>query len=92
MKIIGRGILNNFKSKQTDVRSQIDSWEAEVTIAIWQKPLDLKRRYASASILPNNEVIFNLKGNKYRLLVQVNYKNQIVLVKKVGNHKEYMKW
>lgn len=92
MKIIGRGILDDFKSRYTDVRSQIDSWEAEVATAVWYKPLDIKRRYASASILPNNEVIFNLKGNKYRLLVKVNYNNQIVLIKKVGNHNEYMRW
>jgi len=92
MKIIGRKILHDFKEKHADVRSQIDAWEAEADAATWNSPLDIKRRYASASFLPDHYVVFNLKGNRYRLLVQVSYNNQIVLVKKVGTHDEYLKW
>lgn len=85
-------MLENFKEKHTEVNSQIDAWYAEVRSANWGKPLDIKQRYSTASILPNDQVVFNLKGNKYRLLVQVNYKNKIVLIKKIGTHKEYLKW
>lgn len=92
MKILARHILENFKRKHTDVRSQIDAWESEAKDANWEKPSDVKQRYVTASILSNDHVVFNLKGNKYRLLVQVNYRNKIILIKKVGTHQEYMKW
>jgi len=92
MKTVGRKILEDYKMKHIDICSQIDAWYAEVVAAVWEKPLDIKQRYSSASILPDDHVVFNLKGNKYRLLVQVNYKNKIILIKKVGTHNEYMNW
>jgi mRNA interferase HigB len=92
MKILGRNILSAFKAAHPDASSQIDSWEAEVQAASWEKPADIKARYSSASFLPDNNVVFNIKGNKYRLLVQITYKSKIVLVKRAGTHQEYMKW
>lgn len=92
MKLIGRKKLDDFKNRYADVRSQLDAWEAEVLIATWSKPMDVKQRYASASILSDNQIVFNLKGNKYRLLVQVSYKNTIVFIKNIGTHDEYMNW
>ena len=92
MKIVGIKILHEFKEKHADIRSQIDAWVAEADEAIWHNPFDIKRRYASASFLADNQVVFNLKGNSYRLLVKVNYNNQIILIKKVGTHDEYLKW
>jgi mRNA interferase HigB len=92
MKIIGREKLNEFKNRHPDACSQIDSWEAETEDAEWNTPQEIKRRYVSASFLADNQVIFNIKGNKYRMKVQINYANKIVLVKKVGTHSEYMKW
>lgn len=92
MKIIGREKLNEFKNRHPDAGSQIDSWEAETEDAEWSTPHEIKRRYVSASFLEDNQVIFNIKGNKYRMKVQINYANKIVLVKKVGTHSEYMKW
>lgn len=92
MKLIGKDVLCDFKSQYAEVRSQTNSWEVEVNAAQWDTPIDIKRRYASASFLNNNQVVFNIKGNKYRLLVKVDYANKIVLVKKAGTHKEYMKW
>jgi len=92
MKLIGKDILCVFKRQNAEARSQINSWEAEVNSAQWNTPLDIKRRYATASFLKNNQVVFNIKGNKYRLLVKVDYANKIVLVKKAGTHKEYMTW
>lgn len=92
MKIIGKKALYDFKKDHPDATSQIDSWEAEVTEAKWTTPWLIKRRYGTASFLSDNRVVFNIKGNKYRLLVQIDYKNGIVLVKKVGTHEEYIKW
>ena len=92
MKLIGKQILNNFKEQHADIRSQIESWETEVEEAQWSSPADLKRRYPKASILKDQHVVFDICWNKYRLLVQISYKNSIVLVKKIGTHKEYDNW
>ena len=92
MKLIGKDALYKFKNQYIEGQSQINSWEAEVCTAQWNTPLDIKRRYAAASFLKNNHVVFNIKGNKFRLLVKVDYANKIVLIMKVGTHKEYMKW
>lgn len=92
MKIIGRDKLADFKEKHPEACSQIDSWETEVEDADWSLPQDVKQRYGSASFIGDNQVVFNIKGNKFRLLTQINYKNKIVLVLKAGTHQEYMKW
>ena len=82
----------NFMRRHTDICSQVNSWVAEVKVAKWQNLLDIKKRYVSASFLKDNHVIFNLKGNKYRLKVKVHYRKQIVMIKDIGTHQEYMKW
>ncbi len=92
MKLIGKKLLYNFKKKHADARLQIDSWEAEVEEAQWSSSADLKQRYPKASFLKNQYVIFNICWNKYRLLVQVSYKTNIVLIRKIGTHKEYDNW
>lgn len=92
MRLIGKKILFDFKNKHADARSQIESWEAEVEEAEWNAPHELKRRYPKASIVKTQQVIFNICRDKYRLLTQVNYKNKIILVRKIGTHKEYDKW
>ena len=92
MKLLGKPILDEFKQKHADARSQIDSWEAEVKETEWKTPQDLKSRYPKASILSKQHVVFNICGNKYRLLTLVTYKNGVVLVKKLGTHKEYENW
>ena len=92
MKLIGKKNLDDFKEKHADARSQIEAWEAEVEEAQWNSPADLKQRYPKASILSDQYVVFNICWNKYRLVVQVGYKTNIVLIKKIGTHKEYDNW
>ncbi len=92
MKLLGKKRLDNFKEKHTDARSQIESWEAEVEEAQWSTPHELKNWYPKASLIGNKQVVFNICGNKYRLWVQINYNNEIVLVEKIGTHKEYDNW
>ena len=92
MKVVGKQILDNFKRHHADARSQVDAWLAEVEDAEWDSPNDIKAKFVSASFLPNNRVVFNLKGNSYRLDVKVTYKTKVVLVKRVGTHAEYDKW
>jgi mRNA interferase HigB len=92
MRLVGREPLESFKLSHSDARSQIDSWQAEVKDAAWSSPQEMKEEYPKARPLNNQQAIFNICGNKYRLWVQVDYKRQIVLVKKIGTHKEYDKW
>jgi mRNA interferase HigB len=92
MKLIGRPILADFKQRHADVRSQVDAWEAEGEEAEWATFHELRSRYASASMVPGDKVVFNLKGNKYRLRVVISYPNRIVKVDRVGTHEECLKW
>ncbi|MFA6294886.1 MAG: type II toxin-antitoxin system HigB family toxin [Candidatus Paceibacterota bacterium] len=92
MKLLGKITLQNFIKKYPDSKSQIESWEFEIEDVKWDNPHEMKNRYPKASLLKNQQIIFNICGNKYRLWVQINYKNKIVLIKKVGTHKEYDNW
>jgi mRNA interferase HigB len=92
MRVLNKEILDSLKRRHTDARSQVDAWLAEVEDAEWGSPKDIEARFASASFLPNNRVVFNLKGNNYRLDVKVTYNTKIVLVKRIGTHAEYDKW
>jgi len=92
MKLHGKQILQDLKERHPDAKSHVDSWEAEVEDAQWKTPIDLKQKFPKASILKDNHVIFDIYWNRYRLLVQISYKNCIALIKKAGTHKEYDKW
>jgi mRNA interferase HigB len=92
MRLIAKSILHTFKEKYADARSFLGVWEAEIEEAQWNTPHDLKGQYPRASLLGNQRVVFDICGNKYRILTKVNYRNKIVVVEKVGTHKEYDKW
>ena len=89
MKIVGRELLTVFKTKYSDAQNWIEAWVAEVESAQWEKPQNIRDRYASASFLAENIIIFNVKGNHYRLEVKVSYKTETVLVRWIGTHEEY---
>ena len=92
MRVVGRKRLNDFCRQHRDVRAAADAWLAEVDDAEWQTPHDLKARYPRASLLGRNRVIFDLRGNRYRLDVKVDYRQQLVLIIRVGTHAEYDDW
>jgi mRNA interferase HigB len=92
MKLVGRHLLMSFMQRHGDARGPMGTWVSEVEEAAWQSTSDIKAKYPSASFLSNNEVIFNIKGNKYRLKVLVAYGTQTVVVQKVGTHAEYNRW
>ena len=75
--------------RHPDAEQPLKAWFEEATNASWTRPADIKERYRSASILKNRRVVFNIKGNDYRLVVAIAYKLQVVYVKFVGTHKEY---
>ena len=92
MNVVGIKKLEDFARLHADVRSQLDAWRCEVEEAQWQTSNDVKTRYPSASFLGDQRVVFNIKGNRYRLEVVIAYKSQTVLVKRIGTHAEYSKW
>src|SRR5215831_11144595 len=68
---------------------QLDAWYAEAAKATWKSPAELKAQYRAASIISSERVVFNIKGNDYRLIVAINYHYQVLLIKWLGTHKEY---
>lgn len=92
MKINNKKALNTFKESYPDAKQSVDAWQAEVARAEWQTPNELKLQFGSASILKNRNVVFNIRGNKYRLWVQISYKVGVIFVKKIGTHDEYNGW
>ena len=74
-----------------DAAGALKSWFAEAKLAQWTCPQDVKNQYANASIIANNRVVFNIKGNDYRLIVAIAYKMRYVYVKFIGTHAEYDK-
>jgi mRNA interferase HigB len=73
------------------VKAQLDAWYAEAEKAAWKNPAELKQQYRSASIVSSERVVFNIKGNEYRLVVAINYHYQVLLIIWLGTHKEYDK-
>lgn len=91
MRIVGRQRLDEFAAGHADARPWIENWIAEAELSEWRTPQDIKDRHASASFLADNVVIFNVKGNKYRLEVLVAYNSGTVVIRKVETHAEYSK-
>ena len=89
MRVIAVSTLRAFWERHPDAEQPPKAWYEEATSAIWGQPADIKAQYRSASVLKNRRVVFNIKGNDYRLIVAIAYKLQIVYVKFVGTHKEY---
>ncbi len=91
MQLLGKQLLENFKKKHPKARKSLDAWQIEVEKAKWETPQEIKNRYATASFLENNRVIFNIKSNDYRLVVKIRYRNGIVQIEWIGTHEEYDK-
>lgn len=95
MRIIARRTLRQFvdslagNEDQPAVKAVTDAWFAEVSKAAWTSTADVKRRYATASIVTSERIAFNIKGNDYRLVVSVDFEKAIVFIKWIGMHKDY---
>lgn len=92
MNVVGRGVLENFKQRHADARGPLSAWLAEAEVADWRGPDEVKARYPSASIISAGRIVFNIKGNKYRLDVRIAYQTRVVKVVRVGTHAEYDDW
>ena len=89
VRIIARRALREFWEVHADAEQPLRAWYHDALRADWTSPADVKRVYASASIVGANRLVFNIGGNKYRLVVAVNYKYRICYVRFIGTHKAY---
>ncbi|MBU3595955.1 type II toxin-antitoxin system HigB family toxin [Polynucleobacter sp. 86C-FISCH] len=89
MRVIARKHLINFWRIHPDAEQPLKAWYDEVTHLTWKKPQDIKNQYRSASFIAHNRVVFNIKGNAYRLVVAVAYSFGAVYVKFIGSHAAY---
>ena len=97
MRVIARRTLVEFtdtlkgRKDYAPVKSALDAWFHEVQRAAWKNPAEVKRAYRNASIVGDDRVVFNIKGNSYRLIVSVDYRRQVVFIKWIGSHADYDK-
>ncbi len=91
MRIIALKPLRTFWEKHPDSRSQLEAWLQDTKRAMWKTPAEIKITYRNASIIGNNRVVFNIKGNQYRLIVAIQYQLGIVYIRFIGTHAEYDK-
>lgn len=89
MRIITVSTLKQFWEEYPDVEQPLKSWIAMVKKLSWDSPADIKNTFRHASILKNNRVVFNIKGNDYRLIVKVIYLRKALYVKFIGTHQQY---
>lgn len=95
MRIIARRTLREFVASRTGhkdqgaLKSALDTWFHEAQNAEWRSSAELKESYATASIVSADRVVFNIKGNSYRLVVAIDYEKGIVWIKWLGTHKDY---
>lgn len=89
MQIISRRMLREFWEKHPDATVPLQTWFHDVKRAVWDSPADIKAIYKNASFAANNRVVFNIKGNRYRLVVVVVYQHGVVYIRFVGTHEEY---
>ncbi len=91
MRVIAKKILREFWEKHNDCEQQLKAWYQEASKAEWTSPNEIKPEYPSASIIGNDRVVFNIKGNTYRLIVKINFDYQMVWIRFIGTHAEYDK-
>lgn len=91
MRIIAKKTLRAYWEIHNDCEEQLKAWYNEAENAGWKQPKDVKLLYPAASILADNRVVFNIKGNNYRLVVKINYDYGLIWIRFIGTHAEYDK-
>jgi mRNA interferase HigB len=89
MNVIAVKFLRHFWVRYPDAEQPLRAWVDDTHKAVWASPADIKAQYRNASILKNRRVVFNIKGNDYRLVVAIAYRRQLIYVKFIGTHREY---
>ena len=88
-RIFSKSTLKEYWEKHADSEQYLKTWFDTAMNADWKTPNDVRQTYANASILKDSRIVFNIKGNSYRLITQVNFEKQWVFIRFIGTHKEY---
>lgn len=88
-RIFAKSTLREFWEKFPDSEQYLKTWYDTAMSSNWKSPLDVKQTYANASILKNSRIVFNIKGNSYRLVAKFNFEKQWIFIRFIGSHKEY---
>lgn len=91
MRVISKRTLQDFWKCYSEAEHPLAAWYAEAIKAQWKSPQEIKTHYQTASFLRDNRVVFNIGGNKYRLVVKINYEYNTVYIRFVGTHAQYNK-
>ena len=91
MRVIAKKALREFWDRHADSKEQLKAWYEEAEAAEWKSPKDIKERYSTASIRADNRAVFNIKGNRYRMVVKIYYDYGTVFIRFIGTHAEYDK-
>ena len=89
MRIVAKSRLRDSWTKHPDAEGPLSAWYREIERADWQTSAHVRNQYRSASIVGGDRVVFNIKGNRYRLVVWINYRKSAVYIKRFGTHAEY---
>lgn len=92
MRLVGVPILAEFAEQHPDAKQDLDAWRLEVELATWSNPHELKAQYPKATLLGGRDVVFNIRHNRFRLDVIVDYQSGSVIIRRVGTHAEYDRW
>lgn len=89
MRVIARSKLRDFWEANEDAEESLKAWFKEAEAADWASPHDVKAMYGNASVLKDSRIVFNIAGNKYRLVVKINYPYRVCYIRFIGTHVEY---
>lgn len=91
MRVIAKKTLKEFWFKYSDCEQQLKAWHQEAERESWKNPNIIKLKFPTSSIISDDRVVFNIKGNKYRIVVKINYDFQIIWIRFIGTHEQYDK-
>jgi len=89
MRVIAKSTLRDFWEIHRDAEQTLRTWYADVEAATWRTPMEIKAQFGNASVVGDNRVVFNIRGNKYRVVVRFNYAWQVAYIRFVGTHEQY---
>ncbi len=90
-RIFSKGTLRDYWRKNPETEQYLKTWFETVAEANWKSPSDVKSSFANASILKDGRVVFNIKGNSFRLVARINYEKEWLFIRFIGTHQEYDK-
>jgi mRNA interferase HigB len=91
MRMISKKTLKDFYEQKLykDSKNSLEAWHQEILKANWHNPNEVKKQFGNASVVGDNRIVFNIHGNKYRLIVKINYYAKIIFIRFIGTHKQY---